>query len=221
MKRKPSKKAKTILALYEKLTLDLDKTNLEYLEKMSKVVNLGFKEKIDWGEVYTSLLDLFYNGAFEKHLKRIKQYFKEAHNIDIDLKKLPLDELLYSKDGLTFEERLQQHVDKCKDGTYNLLNMTNALDKILNTETSCIFHNIQHTAFDDEEFVVCEFVGGCDKCTGEFSDGEIYRWDECNEGSGPPYHPNCGCHFVDWIAEEDERRDLFPESYPALEEEGY
>jgi len=72
MKREPSKKAKTILALYEKLTLDLDKTNLEYLEKMSKVVNLGFKEEISWGEVYTSLLDLFYEGAFEKHLKRIK-----------------------------------------------------------------------------------------------------------------------------------------------------
>ena len=225
--KKISQKALSVKRIYENMREQLDKDDKEFLDNLAIRTNYGFKEIMSWEKVEESVLNYFFGdkGIFETKFKTISKYFKDAHNIKLDYKKIKYDDLLYSKDGLEFEDRLHKHFQKCKSKLYNLDNMIHVYEKLLTTETSCMFHALQHVAFDDEEFVVCEFIGGCDKCTNEFNDGEIYRWDECSEGSGPPYHPNCGCGFIDWIAEEDEKRDLFPEYFPDdeedFEEEGY
>ena len=178
------------------------------LKKYKSWNSLG--HPLSWDDVYKLNLAQFYL-AFEAYYKRIKKFFKDFHHIDLDYKKINYKELLYNEDGLEFEKRLQKHIKKCRTSLMNLIQLGNVYDTILLTEQSCIYHELQSYAFDDDEFVVFEFVGGCEKCTEEYVDGEIYRHDECEEGSGPPYHPACQCFFIDFIAEDDELRDLFPE----------
>lgn len=222
--KKISQKARSVKKIYEDMKKTLEDNSL-FLEELGKIAIEGFAETETWNKVEEHTIDYFYETIFVEKFKTIAKYFQDAHNIKLDIRKIKFDKLLYSKDGIEFEERIHEHIKKCESKDYDLVNLLNAYDKILVTETSCLFHGLQEIAFDDEEFVVFEFIGGCDKCTNEFSDGEIYRWDECSEGSGPPYHPNCSCGFVDWIAEEDEKRDLFPEYFPEdeddFEEEGY
>lgn len=225
--KKISHKAKSVKRIYEEMREELDKDNEKFLTNLTIITNKGFHKELSWNEVEEKVLNYFYGenlksnkqGIFEEIFSTISQYFKDAHNIKLNPRKINFKDLLYSKDGINFEERIHLHIKKCKNGIYTLENMIHVYNKILKTETSCLFHGLQHAAFDDEEFVVCEFIGGCDKCTNEFNDGEIYRWDECAEGSGPPYHPNCCCGFIDWIAEEDEKRELFPEYSPDDEDD--
>lgn len=205
-----SPKAKRMRKEYLKLKDDLNIIKDDALEELLKSAVPGFKGEESWDNIYKIHKEIFYN-AFEEYYKRIIKFLKEVHGIYLDYKNIDYKKLLYDDDGLTFEERLAKHIKKCKNKEYNLIKLGNAYDKILLTEQSCIYHELQAYAFDDDEFVVFEFVGGCDKCTEEYIDGEIYRYDECEEGSRPPYHPACQCFFIDFIAEDDELRDLFPE----------
>lgn len=205
-----SPKAKRMRKEYQKLKKDLDIIRDDALEELLKSAVPGFTEEESWDNIHETHKEIFYN-AFEAYYKRIIKFFKEVHGVHLDYKNIDYKKLLYDEDGLTFEERLTKHIKKCKNKEYNLIKLGNAYDKILLTEQSCIYHELQSYAFDDDEFVVFEFVGGCEKCTEEYVDGEIYRHDECEEGSGPPYHPGCQCFFIDFIAEDDELRDLFPE----------
>lgn len=203
-----SAKARAIRDEYLKLKADLNHIRFEVLENLLSVASQGFRDKISWDDVYKLNLAQFYL-AFEAYYKRIKKFFKDFHHIDLDYKKIDYKELLYDEDGLEFEERLQKHIKKCRTGSMNLIQLGNVYDTILLTEQSCIYHGLQSYAFDDDEFLVFEFIGGCDKCTEDYDDGEVYRHDELT--TEPPYHPGCQCAIVDFIAEDDELQDLFPE----------
>ena len=205
-----SPKAKRMRKEYLKLKKDLDIIRDDALEILLVTAIPGFNEEKPWDEIHEEHLKIFYD-TFEAYFKRIVKYFKEVHGVYLDYRHIDYKKLLYDDDGLTFEERLDKHIKKCINKEYTIVKLGNAYDKILLTEQSCIYHELQSYAFDDDEFVVFEFVGGCEKCTEEYVDGEIYRHDECEEGSGPPYHPACQCFFIDFIAEDDELRDLFPE----------
>ena len=71
---------------------------------------------MSWKDVEKLVLDYFFGdkGIFETKFKTISKYFKDAHNIKLDYKKIKYDDLLYSKDGLEFEDRLQDEEFKNK-----------------------------------------------------------------------------------------------------------
>ena len=226
MNRKPTQHTWSVKQKYDTMKNTLEKDDEDFLERLLQITNQGFQKERPWDEVEQLVLDEFYNVIFVEKFKTISKYFYEAHGIKINIKNIDFDKLLYSEDGLEFEERIHKHILACKNGQYNLINIGNVYEKILKTETSCLFHGLQAVAFEEVDFTIFLYVGGCEKCIGEFMDNELYRWDECGNGeAGPPYHPNCSCFFMAYEADEDEKRDLFPEYFPEdeddFEEEGY
>lgn len=203
-----SPKAKRMRKEYLKLKEDLNIIKDDALETLLATAAPGFREEKSWDDIHKEHKEIFY-ATFELYYKRIIKFLKEVHNIHLDYKHIDYKKLLYDEDGLTFEERLAKHIKKCKNKEYTIVKLGNAYNIILLTEQSCVYHGLQSYAFDDDEFMVFEFVGGCEKCTEDYVDGEIYRHDEAT--SEPPYHPGCLCVMIDFIAEDDELRDLFPE----------
>ena len=142
MNRKPTKHTWTVKQKYDTMKNTLEKDDDDFLEVLLQITNQGFKEKLTWDEVEQLVLAEFYGVIFVEKFKTISKYFHEAHGIKLNIKNIDFDKLLYSKDGLEFEDRIHKHILACKNGWYNLINIGNVYKKILKTETSCLFHGL-------------------------------------------------------------------------------
>ena len=94
----------------------LEKDDEDFLERLLQITNQGFQKERPWDEVEQLVLDEFYNVIFVEKFKTISKYFYEAHGIKINIKNIDFDKLLYSEDGLEFEERIHKHILACKNG---------------------------------------------------------------------------------------------------------
>ena len=160
-----------------------------YNEKIYRIINNKEKTKIEKRqetkeEILNSLTD-----TMSYVLKEIEKLYPDSYDKNAKIK---LEELLYNKDGLTLNQRINNWFKEEK----NEQNLAYHMRLILRTETEQIIPRIIQTKLTHDTVYVEILAGGGECSTGvcaEYADGEAYPE---NEIELPPYHPDCECQAV-------------------------
>lgn len=213
----------------KKFRKKLDKENEDCLEEILLTLYKAFdlkkqyeeentyESKKDelWADTELQLLNLFYS-RFENIIKATKKFIKQEYNISLNLANIKFKDLLYNKDGKTFEERIQNYIEAYKTNRWNRQHCPYHMERLLHTETTCITYQLYKMTLDkmieEGRFPAEEFSGGCDLCNSMgYNSGELYRPDEID--NEPPFHPCCQCEFFPHECDEIEARELYPEAF--------
>lgn len=199
-----------ILTEYDKMRQDISNSKDSYLENIFKRVkeyfSIGDKTTWSWetfyprveNQIFESLTNTYaITAAAVKKIYGIQ--FKDTIDREI------LEELTYSKDGKTLEERMHKHYDEAIKRDNPALYFYNRTVLVMDTETLYASNHVIHGKLkkyatyvevigspecDDEEGGMCEYYVSKGKMP-------IEELDEL-----PPYHPDCECEVIYYIDEE-------------------
>lgn len=196
-----------ILNEYEKMRAEIFKSKDEYLEEIFKYLKSYFnlpKEEWDWEIFFADLENLIFE-SLEKTYSITAKWTKTIYGIDFKevIDKETLEDLTYSKDGKSLEERIKKHYDvaigraNVKDYLYNRIVL------IMDTETLYVSNHVIHGKL--KKYATHVEVVGVAECTDNSGLCETY----VNKGKIPieeleelpPYHPDCECEVVYYIEE--------------------
>ena len=122
-------------------------------------------------------------------LKEIETLYPNSYDKNA---KIELEKLLYHKDGLTLNQRINNWFKEEENEQILAYHMR----LILRTETEQIIPRIIQTKLTRNKIRVEILEGGGECSTGicaEYADGEAYPEDEIEL---PPYHPDCECQAI-------------------------
>lgn len=160
-----------------------------YNEKIYRIINDKKKTKTQKKqevkeEILNSLTD-----TMAYVLKEIEKLYPNSYDKNA---KINLEKLLYNKDGLTLNQRINnwfKEIDNEQTLSYHMR-------LILRTETEQIIPRIIQTKLTRNKVYVEILEGGGECSTGicsEYADGQAYPEDEIEL---PPYHPDCECQAI-------------------------
>lgn len=160
-----------------------------YNEKIYRIINNKQKTKIEKRQqVKETILDSL-TDTMSYVLKEIERLYPKSYDKNA---KINLEKLLYNKDGLT----LNQRIDNWFKEEENEQNLAYHMRLILRTETEQIIPRIIQTKLTRNKIYVEILEGGGECSTGicsEYADGQAYPEDEIEL---PPYHPDCECQAI-------------------------
>ena len=198
-----------ILTEYDKMRQSILESKDKYLEDMFKYIKTYFsldKSVWDWNTFYKGLEDLIFHSLTETYsitAAAIKSIYGIQFKEKID--RDTLEELTYSKDGKTLEERMKNHWDNAINRDNPALYFYNRTVLVMDTETLYASNHVIHGKLKKYSTYI-EVVGSpeCDNedggmCEYYVSKGKmpIEELDEL-----PPYHPDCECEVIYYIDEE-------------------
>ena len=196
-----------ILTEYDKMRQDISKTKDKYLEDMFKYIKTYFsldKSIWDWDIFYKGLEVLIFNSLTETYsitATAIKSIYGIQFKEKID--RDTLEELTYSEDGKTLEERMKIHWNEAIKRDNPALYFYNRTVLVMDTETLYISNHVIHGKMKKYATHV-EVIGAAtclehEECDYYTSLGKIpiEKLDKL-----PPYHPDCECEVIYYIDEE-------------------
>ena len=160
-----------------------------YNEKIYRIINNKQKTKIEKRQqVKETILDSL-TDTMSYILKEIETLYPNSYDKNAKIK---LEKLLYNKDGLTLNQRINNWFKEEE----NEQNLAYHMRLILRTETEQIIPRIIQTKLTRNTVYVEILEGGGECSTGicsEYVDEQAYPEDEVEL---PPYHPDCGCQAI-------------------------
>lgn len=152
------------------------------------------KEIEDPEELLKKLVELIYD-FLEELMKLVGEYLQAEYQISPSkLTEKQIESLFYTKDGKTFEQRLQQYISE-RDNKHKFLY---DIHRFLSTESVGITNKILFFKAK-EQFRYCKIndLYCCNYCT------DIVSWlenwtltEDVSETNLPPYHPQCRCVLI-------------------------
>ena len=198
----------SILIEYEKMRVEISKSKDKYLEEIFKYLKFYFnlpKEEWDWETFFIKLENLIFK-SLEKTYSITAKWVKTAYGIDFKevIDKETLEDLTYSKDGKSLEERVKKHYDVAIGRTNVKDYLYNRIVLIMDTETLHASNHVIHGKLKKYATHV-EVINFDEECCDEHPECE--HWlkqgkipiEELEEL--PPYHPECECGVVYYIEE--------------------
>lgn len=186
---------------------EIFKSKDEYLEEIFKYLKIYFnlpKEEWNWETFFVDLENLIFE-SLEKTYSITIKWIKTIYGIDFKevIDKETLEDLTYSKDGKSLEERIKKHYDgavgraNVKDYLYNRIVL------IMDTETLYASNHIIHSklkkyATHIEVIGIAECADNSGLCETYINKGKILIG-ELEEL--PPYHPDCQCEVIYYTEE--------------------
>ena len=160
-----------------------------YNEKIYRIINNKQKTKTEKRQqVKDTILDSL-TDTMSYVLKEIETLYPNSYDKNA---KIELEKLLYHKDGLTLNQRINNWFKEEE----NEQNLAYHMRLILRTETEQIIPRIIQTKLTRNKVYV-EILQGKGECStgmcAEYADGQAYSEDEIEL---PPYHPDCGCEAI-------------------------
>lgn len=198
-----------ILTEYDKMRQDISESKDKYLEDIFKYVKAYFslnKSLWNWETFYQGLEDLIFNSLTETYsitTVAVKSIYGIQFKDKID--RDTLENLTYSKDGKTLEERMKIHWDNAIDRDNPTLYFYNRTVLVMDTETLYASNHVIHGKL--KKYATHVEVLGSPECESE--DGGMCEYyvskgkmpiEELDEL--PPYHPDCECEVIYYIDEE-------------------
>lgn len=198
-----------ILTEYDKMRQSISESKDKYLEDMFKYIKTYFsldKSVWDWDTFYKGLEDLIFNSLTETYsitAATIKSIYGIQFKEKID--RDTLEELTYSKDGKTLEDRFKKHWDNAINRDNPALYFYNRTVLVMDTETLYASNHVIHGKL--KKYATYIEVVGSPECDNE--DGGMCEYyvskgkmpiEELDEL--PPYHPDCECEVIYYIDEE-------------------
>ena len=198
-----------ILTEYDKMRQDISDSKDKYLEDIYKYIKTYFsldKSLWDWKTFYQGLEDLIFNSLTETYsitAAAVKSIYGIQFKDKID--RDTLEDLTYSKDGKTLEDRLKQHWGNAINRDTPTLYFYNRTVLIMDTETLYASNHVIHGKL--KKYATHVEVIGSPECDNE--DGGMCEYyvskgkmliEELDEL--PPYHPDCECEVIYYIDEE-------------------
>ena len=160
-----------------------------YNEKIYRIIKNKEKTKIEKKQEIKEQILNSLESTIAYILKEIENLYPNSYD---KTAKIELEKLLYNKDGLTLDERINQWF--AKENNEQILAYHMRL--ILITETEQIIPRVIQTKLTRNKIYIEILFGGGECLTGvciDYADGEAYPE---NEIELPPYHPNCGCEAI-------------------------
>ena len=198
-----------ILTEYDKMRQDISDSKDKYLEDIYKYIKTYFsldKSLWDWKTFYQGLEVLIFNSLTETYsitAAAVKSIYGIQFKDKID--RDTLEDLTYSKDGKTLEDRLKQHWDNAINRDTPTLYFYNRIVLIMDTETLYASNHIIHGKLKKYATHV-EVIGSpeCDNEDGGMCEYYVFKGkmpiEELDEL--PPYHPDCECEVIYYIDKE-------------------
>ena len=198
-----------ILTEYDKMRQSISESKDKYLEDIFKYIKTYFsldKSLWDWETFYQGLEDLIFNSLTETYAitaAAVKSIYGIQFKDKIDRE--TLEDLTYSKDGKTLEERMKIHWDNAINRDNPTLYFYNRTVLVMDTETLYASNHVIHGKL--KKYATHVEVIGSPECDNE--DGGMCEYyvskgkmpiEELDEL--PPYHPDCECEVIYYIDEE-------------------
>ena len=198
-----------ILTGYDKMRQDISISKDEFLEKMFKYIKEYFshdKSSWSWDIFYPVVEEYIYNSLTKTYsitVAAVKSIYGIKFNETIDRE--TLEELTYSKDGKTLEERMHKHYDEAVKRDNPALYFYNRTVLVMDTETLYASNHVIHGKL--KKYATYVEIFGSPECESE--DGGLCEYyvskgkmpiEELDEL--PPYHPDCECEVIYYIDEE-------------------
>ena len=196
-----------ILTGYEKMRAEISKSKDKFIEEIFKYLKNYFnlpKEEWDWETFFSGLENLIFE-SLEKTYSITAKWIKTIYGIDFKeaIDKETLEDLTYSKDGKSLEERIKKHYDVAIGRTNVKDYLYNRIVLIMDTETLYASNHIIHGKL--KKYATHVEVIGIAECTDNSGLCETY----VNKGKIPieeleelpPYHPDCECEVIYYIEE--------------------
>jgi hypothetical protein len=162
-----------------------------------KLHNQYEKEELTYDELKVLLLNELYS-CLEKivalTLKALKKLYKIKNN-----EVLKLEDLIYSEDGKTIEERLDSYYIE-KKGLHAKTNLIRLID----TESEYVFSGVMEDKIDPELYPYFRVDNLDEDDCGCPAPGTIFPM----SAEKPPYHPECECTWEPLTQEEYEKENL-------------
>lgn len=120
----------------------------------------------------------------------VLHYLRENYNVETDpLEEEELEQLFYSKDGKTMQERIKEYITK------EQVEFTYCVYRFLRTEAIVSTNKIMFTKLSKHfEYVMIENAYCCELCMD--MNPKFSGWTKVEElglADLPPYHPDCCC----------------------------
>ena len=198
-----------ILTEYDKMRQSISESKDKYLEAIFKHIKTYFskdKSLWNWEEFYERLENLIFGSLTETYsitAAAVKSIYGIQFRDKID--RDTLEDLTYSKDGKTLEERMKIHWDNAIDRDNPTLYFYNRTVLVMDTETLYASNHVIHGKL--KKYATHVEVIGSPECDNE--DGGMCEYyvskgkmpiEELDEL--PPYHPDCECEVIYYIDEE-------------------
>ena len=198
-----------ILTEYDEMRQNISTSKDKYLEAIFKYIKAYFskdKSLWDWEEFYEGLENLIFSSLEETYAitaAAVKSIYGIQFKDKVD--RDTLEELTYSKDGKTLEDRLKKHWDNTINRDNPTLYFYNRTVLIMDTETLYVSNHVIHGKL--KKYATHVEVLGSPECESE--DGGMCEYyvskgkmpiEELDEL--PPYHPDCECEVIYYIDEE-------------------
>ena len=161
--------------------------------------------KIDnpnWILFVEDYLDIIYDALeniYSLTLEKIKDIY-EVEILNEEVTEESINNLTYSKDGLTLKQRIVKHCKEYEKEKPSKERLLCDIIKILNTEALCIMNNLISNKIKFEYAAIDNGNECCDLC----SDYANEEYIPINDFEEPPYHPNCECIAVYFTLKEIE-----------------
>ena len=186
---------------------EISKSKDKFIEEIFKYLKNYFnlpKEEWDWETFFSGLENLIFE-SLEKTYSITAKWIKTIYGIDFKeaIDKETLEDLTYSKDGKSLEERIKKHYDVAIGRTNVKDYLYNRIVLIMDTETLYASNHIIHGKL--KKYATHVEVIGIAECTDNSGLCETY----VNKGKIPieeleelpPYHPDCECEVIYYIEE--------------------
>ena len=198
-----------IVNAYGKMRQDISNNKDKYLEKIFKYVKVYFstdKSLWSWETFYPYIETLIYNSLEETYgitIKAAKEIYGIKFKETIDEE--TLEDLTYSKDGKSLEERIKEHYEEAVKKDNPTLYFYNRIVLIMDTETSYATNHVIHGKV--KKYATHVEILEQPECMDE-PGSECEYWvlkgkmpiEELEEL--PPYHPDCDCQVIYYIDKE-------------------
>lgn len=169
------------LAQFKKLNEQIEENNSQHLESLYRII-----KDSDSSDLSKNISEAMYN-YLEKNLSDILQAYRENYSSFDEDKIIDFNNLLYSEDGKTLEDRVNSWIESETDPQKQFYHC----GLILTTESKHIISNIGKYKITTP-YVEIIGDGECDTCSNHI-DGNVYLEDEIEL---PPYHPSCTCEAI-------------------------
>ena len=198
-----------ILTEYDKMRQDISESKDKYLEDIFKYIKAYFsldKSLWNWETFYQGLEELIFNSLTETYsitAAAVKSIYGIQFKDKID--RDTLEDLTYSRDGKTLEERMKIHWDNAIKRDNPTLYFYNRTVLVMDTETLYASNHVIHGKL--KKYATHVEVIGSPECKSE--DGGLCEYyvskgkmpiEELDEL--PPYHPDCECEVIYYIDED-------------------
>lgn len=185
---KATKKARDKrLAQFKKLNKQIEENNSQHLESLYKII-----KDSDSSDLSKNISEAMYN-YLEENLSDILQAYRENYSSFDEDKIIDFNNLLYSEDGKTLEDRINSWIESETDPQKQFYHC----GLILTTESQHMISNIGKYKITTP-YVEIVGDGECDTCS-NYIDGNVYLEDEIDL---PPYHPGCACEAIYYESED-------------------